>query len=327
MNEPAPRSGDSTGGAAPPAPHAVSTSPFAMSRRDLGLLALLTLTWGMNWPVMKLGVAELAPMTFRAVSIGLGVPVLWLIVRSQRVSLAVPREHWRELLALALTNMVIWFILVMYGVKLLASGRAAILGYTMPIWAAIVGIVVFGEHPSRRLAVGVVAAAAGVALLLAGEVAAIAGSPLGTVCMLLAALSWGLGTHLTRRRRMRTHVLTITLWSLVLSFAVCAAAALLLERDQWRGAPGTSGWWAIAYNALIIVGFSHVIWFRIASTLAPVASGLSVMMIPVIGLFSGMAILGETPRWQDWVALGCILVAIASVLLPSGWLPRRRRSG
>lgn len=302
----------------------MSASPFAMSRRDLGLLALLTVTWGMNWPVMKLGVTDLEPMTFRAVSIALGLPVLWLIVRSQRVPLAVPREHWGELLAIALTNMVIWFILVMYGVKLLASGRAAILGYTMPIWAALIGIVVFGERPSRRLAIGVAAAAAGVALLLAGEIGAIAGSPLGTVCMLMAALSWGLGTHLTRRRRMRTHVLAITFWSLALSLVVCAAAALLLERGTWRGAPGTSGWWAIAYNALIIVGFSQVLWFRLASTLAPVASGLSVMMIPAIGLFSGMAILGETPRWQDWVALGCILAAIASVLMPAGWLPGRR---
>jgi drug/metabolite transporter (DMT)-like permease len=127
-----------------------------------------------------------------------------------------------------------------------------------------------------------------------------------------------------RRRRYATNVLVVTFWSLTLALAVCALLALLLETGQWHGAPGPAGWFAIGYNALVIFGFSQVLWFRLASSLPPVASGLSVMLIPVIGLFSGMAVLGETPRWQDWVALGCILVAIASVLLPSGRASDRR---
>ena len=39
-----------------------------------------------------------------------------------------------------------------------ASGRAAILGYTMPIWSALLGIVLYRENPSRRLWVGVLGA-------------------------------------------------------------------------------------------------------------------------------------------------------------------------
>jgi drug/metabolite transporter (DMT)-like permease len=126
-----------------------------------------------------------------------------------------------------------------------------------------------------------------------------------------------------RRRRHPTSVLAITFWSLVLALTVCAVAALLFERSQWQGWPGAAGWVSIAYNALVIFGFSQILWFRLASALPPVATGLSVMLIPVIGLFSGMAILGEQPRWQDWVALGCILVAIATVLLPAGWFVGR----
>ena len=305
----------------------MSRSPLEMSPRDRWLLVLLTVTWGLNWPVMKLGVIELAPMTFRTICMAAGLPVLWLLVRSQGVSLRVPREHWRELCLLALTNLIVWVVLVTYALELLDSGRAAILGYTMPIWVAIIGIIVFGERPSRRLGIGVAAAAIGIAFLLAGEITAIAGSPLGTVLMLAAAIVWGYGTHLTRRRRQTTSVIAITFWSLTLALAVCAAAALLFERSQWRGWPGTAGWISITYNALVIFGFSQVLWFRLASSLPPVASGLSVMLIPVIGLFSGMAILREIPRWQDWVALGCILVAIATVLLPGNWLRRRAPTG
>jgi len=293
-----------------------------MSARDRWLLALLTVTWGINWPIMKMGVTELPPMTFRTICMGAGLPVMWLLVRSRGVSLRVPRQDWPELCVLAMTNLVVWVVLVTYALRMLASGRAAILGYTMPIWVAVIGIVVFGDRPSRRLAIGVAAAALGVAFLLAGEIAAIAGSPSGTLLMLCAAIVWGYGTHRMRRRRQATNVLTVTFWSLALALAVCALLSLLFETAQWRDRPGAAGWFAIGYNALVIFGFSQVLWFRLASSLPPVASGLSVMMIPVIGLFSGMAFLGESPRWQDWVALGCILAAIGTVLLPVRPPPR-----
>jgi drug/metabolite transporter (DMT)-like permease len=292
-------------------------SPAELSGRDLILLALLTISWGLNWPVMKIGVRELGPMTFRSISMIGGLTVLWLIIRSRGLPLRVGREHWRELLMIAMTNMAIWYVLAMYGVKLLSSGRAAILGYTMPIWVAIFGIVVFGERPSRRLGIGVAAAAVGIALLLASEFATLTGRPAGTLCMLGAAAVWGMGTHLMRRRRQKTNVLVITFWSLVVSLAVCGLIAVGFEREQWVRVPDAAEWGAIAYNSLVVLGFSQVMWFRLATILPPVASGLSVMLIPAIGLFSGMAILGERPHWQDFAALAAILVAIGAALLPA----------
>lgn len=293
--------------------------PLRLAPRDLWLLALLMLSWGVNWPVMKIGVHELPPMTFRALTMIGGLPLLAAIARARGVSLRVPREHWRELFWLAITNMVLWVILAIYGVKLLASGRAAILAYTMPVWAALIGIALFAEHPTRRLWLGVAAAAFGVVLLVGGEMATIAGRPLGTLLMLAAAAVWGMGTHLMRRRRLTAHIMTIAFWSLAIGLLVCGGLALAFERHQWHRAPSAAEWGSIAYNAFVVFGFSQLAWFRLATILTPVASGLSVMLIPVIGLFSGMVMLGERPGWQDWAALVAVLLAMATVVLP----PRR----
>jgi len=290
--------------------------PLRLSPRDLWLLALLTLAWGVNWPIMKIGVNELAPMSFRALTMIGGLPALAVIARVAGVPLRVPREERGELLVLALTNMVLWIVLSIYALKLLSSGRAAILAYTMPVWTALIGIALYGEHPSRRLWVGVAAAALGVLLLLGGEIGAIAGRPLGMLLMLSAAAIWGLGTHLMRRRRLRAHILTITFWSVAIGLVVCSGLALAFERGSWTRAPDAAGWGAVVYNALIVFGFAQLVWFRLVSILPPVASGLSVMLIPVIGLFSGIVMLGERPGWQDWIALAAVLVAMASVLLP-----------
>ncbi|MFT4102666.1 MAG: DMT family transporter [Burkholderiaceae bacterium] len=288
-----------------------------LSGRDLSLLALLTLFWGLNWPVMKIGVRDFGPMSFRALSMVGGLLVLAAMIRAQRLPWRVARRDWAELLRLAVCNMTVWFVLAIYGIKLLASGKAAILGYTLPIWSAIWGIVFFGERPSRRLWIGLVAAAIGVALLLGEELSHMTGKPIGAACMLGAAAVWAFGTHLMNRRRLRVPITVITFWSLLISLVICGALAALLERDQWVRWPDAAEWGAVLYNAVLIFGFCQLIWFRLVGLLPPVASGLSVMLIPVVGLFSSMALLGETPGWQDYMALASILVAIATVLWPA----------
>ena len=105
-----------------------------LSTRQWTILVLLTLTWGINWPIMKLGVTGFPPLTFRMMCLWLGTPVLGLALLFMKVPFRIPRAHWRELLVLAVFNMFIWHALIIIAVQSLSSGRAAILGYTMPIF-------------------------------------------------------------------------------------------------------------------------------------------------------------------------------------------------
>ena len=97
---------------------------------------------------------------------------------------------------------------------------------------------------------------------------------------------------------------------------VLSVLALLFERTQWHW-PNPTAWAAILFNAVLIFGYAHAAWFYLARSLPPVASTLSVMFIPVIGVFSGAWWLGEQLHWQDWAAVVLMVVAIASVLWPA----------
>jgi drug/metabolite transporter (DMT)-like permease len=290
--------------------------PLALSRKDLLLLVALTVLWGVNWPVMKAGVRDFAPITFRVLCMTGGVVLLAMVARAQGHSLRVRRAHWPELVLLGLTNVVIWYVLAIWGVKLLSSGRAAILGYTMPVWTALFGWLLYRDRLDLRTGLGVLAAFGAVALLLGSELATLTGRPLGTLFMLGAAAAWGLGTQLMRRRRLTEPLVVLTFWMMLMALVVSSAIAWLTEREMWVRWPDTVEGWAIVYNVFMVFGVSQLLWFRLATLLPPVASSLSVMLIPVVGLFSGMAMLGERPTWHDWAALGCVLAAIASVLLP-----------
>jgi drug/metabolite transporter (DMT)-like permease len=288
----------------------------ALTQRQLVILVLLTVVWGINWPVMKLGVSDYPPLTFRVWSIWIGVPVLGLALLAMKVPFRIPRAHWRELLVLAAFNMFIWHGCIILAVKALSSGRAAILGYTMPIFSAMLGAWLFSAPLSRRAWLGVSAAALGVALLLWHELTGLAGKPLGVLLALVAASTWALGTQMLRRTTIPVPTLAISFWMTALTAVVMLGLSFLFEREQWR-LPGPTAWGSIVFNAVLVFGFAHAAWFFLARSLPPLASTLSVMLIPVIGVFSGAGWLGEQLHWQDFAAVALMVVAIASVLWPA----------
>lgn len=287
----------------------------ALTRRQLAILVLLTLVWGLNWPVMKLGVTGFPPLTFRALSLGLGLPLLAAALVAMRVPFAVPRAYWLPLAGLGLANMVAWHVLAILAIPELSSGRAAILGYTMPIFSALLGAACFGERLAPRAWAGVAAAAGGVLLLLWHELSALGGRPFGVLLMLSAASGWALGTQLLRRSTIPLPTLTLSFWMTVQTLAVLIVLSVLFERGRWA-APTPAVWGAVLYNAVLAFGFAQPAWFYLARGLPPVASTLSVMFIPVLGVLSGAWWLSEQLHWQDGVAVALMVVAIASVLWP-----------
>jgi drug/metabolite transporter (DMT)-like permease len=289
---------------------------FAFDRRQILLLVVLTIVWGLNWPVMKLGVTGYPPLAFRALSMWFGLPVLALVLAARRIPFTIARTDWRELVVLSFTNMIVWHVLAILAVQALSSGRAAILGYTMPIFSALWGVALFGERLRPRHVAGVVAAGLGVSFLLWHEFATIAGRPLAALGMLAAAALWALGTQQMRRTRIAAPTLAIVFWMTLASTLVMSIATLLFERHRWA-APNASTLAAIAYNAVLIFGVAQAIWLGMARNLPPIASSMSVMLIPVLGTVSGAWWLGESLHWQDGAAIVLVLLAIASVMWPA----------
>lgn len=287
-----------------------------LSRRQLVVLVLLTLTWGINWPVMKLGVSHYPPLTFRALSMWIGLPVLAAGLVVLKVPFRIERRSWRELSRLTVTNMLIWHVCIIFAVQTLSSGRAAILGYTMPIFSAVIGAFFFATPLARRAWLGVSAAALGVLLLLWHELTHLAGRPVGVVLALVAAGFWALGTQQLRRSTIAAPALAISFWMTVSTAILMAVLACVFEAPRWTIPDGTATF-AILFNAVLIFGFAHAAWTYLARGLPPVASTLSVMMIPVLGVFSGALWLDEPVHWQDWTAVLLMMVAIASVLWPA----------
>lgn len=299
------------------------TSPFAappsssrITSLDLFLILLVTCSWGLNYPIMKFVVTEYPPSSFRALTFILGTCVLGVYARSRGESLWVPPEERWTTLRLSIPNMVLWHVGLVYGISLLNSGRAAIIGYTMPVWALLASVWLYRSPLTWRAGLGVLCSLTATVLLGIDEMSHFAGQPLGLLFTFGAAISWGIGNAMMKNTRLSISNISFTFWSLAAGAVCLSMMALVLEFDVWRW-PNRLQWLAIGYGGVVTFAVSYVAWFLVARKLTPVASGLSIMLVPVIGLLGGNLFLGETIALTDWLALGFILSAMAIVLIPA----------
>lgn len=294
----------------------MSAEPDHLPKRLWWVLASLTLAWGFNWTAMKVALAQVPPWTFRSLCLGLGAAVLFAALRAGGQRLVLPSGQWRRLWMLALLNITSWNMLIAFGVGMIPSGRAAILAYTMPVWAVPLSVWLLGERISRAKLAGLALGLGGLALLLAESFAGLGRAPLGSLLVLGAALSWALGTVLQKRFPVRLPVGLYTAWIMLLGGVPIFAGALIF--DDWGALRnvGVAAWLGTAYNVLIAFAFAHWAWIKIATSVPVSVFSISMLLIPVVGVVCGILFLGERPAWAEYAALGLILAALLTVLRP-----------
>src|SRR5260221_7981899 len=152
---------------------------------------------------MKLALAEVPPWTCRSLCLGLGSAVLFLVLGLGGQGIPLPGGQWGRLIMLALLNITGWNMLVAFGLAMIASGRASILAYTMPVLSIPLSVWLLGERLTIGKTLGLVIGLAGLALLIGEGYSAIGRAPPGPLPVLGAAAGWALGAGLRQKYPMR----------------------------------------------------------------------------------------------------------------------------
>ena len=301
----------------------MTSDPHTLPRSTWMLLIALTLGWGFNWPMMKLALAELPVWTFRGVCVVAGAAGVFLIALAGRRAVWPRPNQWPSLLLTSLFNVSLWNLCIAYGLTLVPVGRAVVLAYTMPLWVALLSRLLLNEALTRRRIVGVLLGMSGIVLLLANDLATIRAAPVGALLVVAAAMAWAMGTVLMKRYPTELPIISFTAWQLLLGGLPIAVGAAILEPHGWHPVSGLAVL-AVSYNVLIAFVFCYWAWYKIVSRVPAGMSALSTLMIPVVGVFSSLVVLGEQPSWQEYVALVLVVAAIATVVVPSGLVQRWR---
>jgi drug/metabolite transporter (DMT)-like permease len=287
-----------------------------MSRQNLGLLIALTVLWGFNWPIMKVGLEDIPIWTFRGIASMSGGLGLLLIAKIGRQNLVVPRRERLGICIAAIFNLTIWNIAMLYGLSLMEAGRASIIAFTMPVWSSILSVIVLKERLKLAQIFGLALGVSGLLLLLAADIATIKAAPIGALFVLGAAIAWSIGTVAIKYFRFTMPTTVLAGWQQIIGGIPVAIVMLFYDIhtiEQIRFWPG----FALFYNMTVTGILCYWIWFRIVTQVPVVMVTVSTLMIPVIGLFSGQVLLGEQPGWPEYAALVLIIGAIVAVMSPN----------
>ena len=254
--------------------------------------------------------SELPPFTMRAVCCIGAAGFAFVLAGACGETLAAPRAQWGRLLIFATLNFAAFVVLSTLALVWLTASEAVIVTFTLPIWAVVLAWPMLGERPTVQRAAAVVLGMAGVALLVGvGEVQADPHKLPGAACGLGAAMLWGLGTVIAKRRPLAMPPVAGVAWQILLG----SLPLLLLagfERPDW-GRVTALGWLACVYSAIVPNALAFMAWFGALRRLPASTAAVGILLAPVLGVFSSAVLLGDPLGARQMVALALTVGGIA----------------
>lgn len=283
--------------------------------RGFGFLGITAFAWGLNWPVMKALMQDWPPYTIRVFAAVGAVSVLALVALAQRDSLLPRRGQWGRLAVCSVLNVSAWSVVAPLSLFWLEAAEAAIIAYTMPVWATVLAWPVLGERPTRWRLAGLALGLSGVTLLMAGTLAAAGpeggasalwGKLPGVAAILCTALMFAGGAVFTKRWPVQMAPVPLVAWQIAIGTLPVWVIALGFETVDFARITWV-GWGCLVYLGLVAQCLAYLAWFRALKLLPAGTAAIGNLMVPVIGVFSSGMLLGEPLGMRHLVALALTL--------------------
>src|SRR5712671_3403939 len=256
-------------------------------------LAITSVGWGFNWPVTKFLISELPPLTLRGVTGVLGAVLLAALALVRGDSLKVAAAIWPRLLVAGLLNVTGWMVLMGLALLWLPASEAALIAYTMPVWASMLAWPVLGERPTLLRTISLVMAFAGLASVMGGNglTASVAKLP-GILMALGGAIGFALGTVLAKKLPIKLPPITAAAWQIGIGCLPVAIVGLAIETTHLEEVTEL-GWFLVFYSTVIQFCVAYVSWFAALARLPASVAAIGTMAVPVIGVVTSAVALHE----------------------------------
>jgi drug/metabolite transporter (DMT)-like permease len=256
-------------------------------------LAITSICWGFNWPINKYLLGELPPLTMRGSTGVIGAGLLAGLALASGQSLRVPRELWPRLVLAAILNVAGWMTLMGLALLWLPAGEAALIAYTMPVWASMLAWPILGERPNLLRVISLVMALAGLASIMGGNGFAASMEKLPGIIMALGgSLGFAVGTILAKKQPLNLPPLSAAAWQIGIGSLPVAVVGWLAEKAN-LAAISDLGW--ILLVAVVVTQFcvAYVSWFAALARLPASVAAIGTMAVPVIGVVTAAIALHE----------------------------------
>jgi drug/metabolite transporter (DMT)-like permease len=276
----------------------------------LMFLAITTVGWGFNWPVTKYLLSELPPLTMRGTTGVIGAGLLAGLAALSGQSLRVPRDMWFRLLLAATLNLGCWMTLMGLALLWLPASEAALIAYTMPVWASLLAWPILGERPNLLRVISLVMAFAGLSAIMGGNgFAASAAKMPGIIMALGGSLGFAVGTVLAKKLPLNLPPLSAAAWQIGIGCLPVAIVGFFIEKTD-MAALSNLGWILLVYS-MVMICVAYVTWFAALARLSASVAAIGTMAVPVIGVVASALALHEPLGAGQIAALIFTLAGVA----------------
>lgn len=279
-----------------------------MTAIDVLTLLLVTLVWGFNFAVVKIGLAQLPPILFVSLRFFLVAALLLPFLKW-------PRHKRGLILLLAITLGVIHFSMFFLGVSGLEVSTAAIAIQLQVPFASILAAIVYRDRLGWRRLLGMAFAFAGVAL--------VAGAPrsnpaIGPLLLVIgAACFWSIASMIMKEIGDELDVLSLNGWVAVIAAPLLLAVSAIFEHghvgailaSDWRA------WLSLLFQACLVTLFGYSVWYRMMRRFSLNQVMPFTLLVPVFGVLSGVIFLGDRVTHLMLLGAALTIVGIGIIVL------------
>ncbi|MBI5652454.1 MAG: EamA family transporter [Chloroflexi bacterium] len=282
--------------------------------RVIAAFAAVYLIWGSTYLAMRFAIETIPPFLMGAVRyLGAGA-LLYAITRRRG---APTRLHWRDalivgaLLPFGGNGGVIW------SQQFVPSSIAALIVATASLWMVLLNWV-RGDRvrPTLGVILGIGLGLFGIALLVGIGEGGMNYNPIGIIVLLFAALAWASGSLYSRRAHTPADPLQATALQMLVASGLFIIAGIATGEPQRVRLDLVSQRSLFAVGYLIVFGsliaYSAYVWILRVST--PTRASTYAFVNPVIAVFLGWALGGETITPRTIIATIAIVVAVALIV-------------
>jgi drug/metabolite transporter (DMT)-like permease len=274
-------------------------------------LGTLYILWGSTYLAIRIGVATMPPLLMAATRFLIAGALMygWAARRGDIAGRVPPRRHW-------LAALVVGGLLlaggnggVTYAEQTIASGVAALVVATVPVWMALLAHLTGQERLNRLVGAGLVLGIAGVALV-AHPWSGAPGEVQGVVIVVFAALAWAVGSLYARRADLPRSPILVTGMEMLCGGAVLLVAAAI-HGELGRVHPerfSTASILALVYLVFFgsIIAFSAYVY--LLNHVSAALAGTYAFVNPAVAVVLGAVVLSE-PLSPFVLAGGAVIIA------------------
>ncbi len=303
-----------------------------MNLREWGMILTLAAIWGGSFFFVEIALAAVPPFTIVACRVGIAALILFAVLRLRGQTLSRDPVIWTAFLVMGLLNNAIPFSLIVWGQSHIASGLAAILNATTPLFTVVVAhFLTSDERLTPARSTGVVIGLIGVCVMIGGEALAELGvAILAQTACVAAALSYAFAGVFGRRfRTLGLSPMATATGQVIASTCLLVPMMLIVDRPWTLPVPSMDAILALIALAALCTAGAYLLYFRILATAGATNLALVTFLVPVTAILLGVLMLGETLQKNEIFGMAMIGLGLAALDgRPARWIltPLRQKS-